>query len=148
MADEFTKAALYWIKTFNKKVKEKIWIEKLIELLNEYENKDDDQQIEWRIWEWDKWENGKVRGIVNDVYMWWVSELVVCSAYYWFTKWLVENDKIDLEEIWIDYWRIHLVWEKNWRQHIIWQNLARYEALLMLLAISDTPIEDLISYLK
>ena len=27
MADEFTKAALYWIKTFNKKVKEKIWTE-------------------------------------------------------------------------------------------------------------------------
>jgi hypothetical protein len=36
MGDEFTKAALYWIKTFNKKVKEKIWMGKLVELLNEY----------------------------------------------------------------------------------------------------------------
>ena len=118
-------------------------MEKLIELLNEYENRDDDQQIEWRIWEWDKWENGKVRWIVNDVYMWWVSELVVCSAYYWFIKWLVDNNKIDIE-------RLHKIVDYRLEIKENYVNAHDYnsDCLLMLLSISDTPIEDLISYLK
>lgn len=113
---------------------------KLIELLNEYENRDEDQQIEWRLWEWDKGEKGKVRGIVNEVYMWWVSELVVCSAYYWFIKWLVENDKVkiphELDELPAMYWYDYDSVE------------CKADRLLMLLSISDTPIEDLILYLK
>lgn len=123
-----------------------IIMEKLIELLNEYENRDDDQQIEWRIWEWDKWENGKVRWIVNDVYMWWVSELVVCSAYYWFIEWLVENDKIEtnkLKKIWYEktiYW-----YDWQYREIVEYSD---YESLLMMLSISNTPIADLVSYLK
>ena len=110
-------------------------MEKLIELLNEYENRDDDQQIEWRIWEWDKWENGKVRWIVNDVYMWWVSELVVYSAYYWFIKWLVDNDKIDRDKV-----------DDKFERPFYWY--TNYEIVLMLLSISSSQIDDLISYLK
>ena len=115
-----------------------IW--KLIELLNEYENRDEDQQIEWRIWEWDKWENGKVRWIVNDVYMWWVSELVVCSAYYWFIKWLVENDKIDIES----YCRITSI-ERKWEKDVYRDEV---DSLLMLLAIQDEPIRFLCEIIK
>lgn len=122
-------------------------MEKLIELLNEFENRDDDQQIEWRIWEWDKWEKGKVRGVVNEVYMWWVSELVVCSAYYWFIKWLVENDKIDLDIIREKLWIPCCVWYGSWRIIAV-NDVEDYEQVLMLLSISDTPIEDLILYLK
>ena len=121
--------------------KKEIW--KLIELLNEYENRDDDQQIEWRIWEWDKWENGKVRWIVNDVYMWWVSELVVCSAYYWFIKWLVENDKIDTDPIRTRVKRVYVELEPR---EFTPQDFV--DRVIMLLSISDTPIEDIILYLK
>lgn len=121
-------------------------MEKLIELLNEYENRDEDQQIEWRIWEWDKWEKGKVRGIVNEVYMWWVSELVVCSVYYWFIKWLVENDKIDLWE------KLFNLTKNDNKKSIICDldnnDFSWEDTFLMLLAISNSPIEDLISYLK
>jgi hypothetical protein len=48
MAGEFTKAALYWIKTFNKKVKEKIWMQKLIMLIDIYE-----EEVVWvhSVWE-------------------------------------------------------------------------------------------------
>lgn len=128
------------------------WIETLTELLNEYENRDDDQQIEWRIGEWDKGEKGKVRGIVNEVYMWWVSELVVCSDYYWFIKWLVDNDKIDIKKLiikgemrsWWDFenkkWDEE-VWEEIWNKYFS-------ELTLMLLSIQDNPIEFLCSILK
>ena len=118
-------------------------MEKLIELLNEYENRDDDQQIEWRIWEWDKGENGKVRGVVNEVYMWWVSELVVCSAYYWFIKWLVNNDKIRKDI----YRPIPLRIKATYEDGVVYHDKLE-DRIIMLLSISDTPIEDLISYLK
>lgn len=75
-------------------------------------------------------------------------EARIISKKFWFIKRLVENDKIDLEECWIDYWRIHLVWEKSWRQEIIRQDLAQYEALLMLLSIQDEPISFLCEILK
>lgn len=117
-----------------------IW--KLLELLNEYENRDDDPQIEWRIWEWDKWEKWKIRWIVNDVYMWWVSELVVCSAYYGFIQRLVEQDKIDRDKFEIEYIDkqtlndVYIAWAK------------KDELLIMLLSINEQPIELLISILK
>ena len=110
-------------------------MEKLIELLNEYENRDDDQEIEWRVWEWDEGERGKVRWIVNEVYMWWVSELVVCSAHYWFIKWLVENEKIEENSD-----LITLASE-------LWCAFSS-DVLLMYLAIQDEPIEFLVSILK
>ena len=128
-------------------------MEKLIELLNEYENRDDDQQIEWRMGEWDKWENGKVRWIVNDVYMGWVSELVIYSSYYGFIKWLVENDKIDLDAYKTVYSgdldkRKTLTMSSGWDEFYQVTEHWVYESLLMLLAISDTPIDFLCDIIK
>jgi hypothetical protein len=56
-----------------------------------------------------------------------------------FIKWLVENDKINTES-WPLYW-FHFIMHNR-------QPYSLYETILMILAISDTPIEDLISYLK
>lgn len=131
MADEFTKAALYWIKTFNRKVKETIWMQKLIELLNEYD------KYRWekrRVYWWTKY---KVELDVN----------LIISKKYEFIKWLVDNDKIDfslipnkIKEIWIP---MKINWEIKY-----WFDSSDYYWLLMLLSISDTPIEDLLLYLK
>ena len=94
-----------------------IWMEKLIELLNEYVK-------ELWIWNYVWWHNKKT--VEN-------SDFIITKK-FWFIKWLVENDKIDFDKL-----------EKK----VLKENLIRKfdESLLMLLAISDTPIEDLISYL-
>jgi hypothetical protein len=59
-----------------------------------------------------------------------------------FIKWLVENDKIDREQFYDKARKIitdfDLRWEYEWACNEI----------IMLLSISDTPIEDLILYLK
>jgi len=103
-------------------------MEKLIELLNEYD---------WTPTEW--------KQIWDKIYFDWLGwnselhELIIISKYYGFIKWLVDNDKIELE-----------AWPLYWCQLIMHnrQPYTLYETLLMLLSISDTPIEDLISYLK
>ena len=110
-------------------------MEKLIELLKQkdwYENVDYQKQSDW-------W------------YMFWIDGIAyreerICSKRFWFIKWLVENNKIDfskLEKIWYektvygDYWQYREIVE-----------YPEYISLLMLLSISNSPIEDLISYLK
>ena len=103
-------------------------MEKLIELLNEY----DGDELEYTIID-----NGVKRRVKNMVdpdkpykwcSVWWYSKS------FWFIQWLVDNDKIDFDKIQI------------WFQLTLWY--WKYDSLLMLLSISDTPIEDLISYLK
>ena len=61
----------------------------------------------------------------------------LCSKYFWFIKRLVDNDKIDLNK---DAF-ISLASE-------LWCTAKDEKIVLMVLSISDTPIEDLISYLK
>ena len=140
MADEFTKAALYWISNFNKKVKEKIWMQKLIELLNEYET-----PRSWVVYKsYDDY----------DWFFYWVdcdweteiawSDSLICSKKFWWIWWLVENDKIDREKVKEKSDRIPLLLDKVWDIY----NCGVLKSVLMLLSISDTPIEDLISYLK
>lgn len=114
-------------------MKEKIWIEKLVELLNEYDSsnwwKETDEWIDniWKIYEFH-------------------SELQIISKKYWFIKWLVENDKIDREKFWNSetesskYSDFELSYDTPREDYT--------NILLMELSISDTPIEDLISYLK
>lgn len=68
----------------------------------------------------------------------WAIQLLI-SKDYDFIKRLVDNDKIDTES-WPLYW-FHFIMSNR-------QPYSFYETLLMLLSISDTPIEDLISYLK
>ncbi len=102
------------------KEKKEIW--KMIELLNEYE-----------IW---KWKNGldirQQYSEHNFKYNKWLYNIVI-SKKYWFIKWLVENDKINIGKA--KDWEIML--SRNDEENIIWK-----------LSISDAPIEDLISYLK
>lgn len=65
-----------------------------------------------------------------------------------FIKWLVENDKIDIEKLEEKAERKpqYTFIDDDWR---LWFKLFEvYESLLMLLAISSSPIEDLILYLK
>lgn len=124
------------------KEKKEIWIEKLIELLNEYE-KDWVNEFETYVERWycertyqilsGKWENS--------------NELKPCeiiSKRYWFIKWLVENDKIDRDEIIINSDFMPVAFDRKWEKY----EWSEEKQLLMLLSISDTPIDDLISYLK
>jgi len=94
-----------------------IKMEKLIELLNEYD---------WTPTEW--------KQIWDKIYFDWLGwnselhELIIISKYYGFIKWLVENDKIDKEKIW-----------GNESPDIF--DYSFYEVVLMILSIQDKPIE-------
>ena len=108
-------------------MKEKIWIEKLVELLNEYDSsnwwKETDEWIDniWKIYEFH-------------------SELQIISKKYWFIKWLVDNDKIDFDGIQNVFYR-----NKRYKEY---RDYSDYESLLMLLAIQDEPIRFLCEILK
>ena len=102
-------------------------MEKLIELLNEYEKTlEPNLQIEW-----------------TEVWIKSTPEIVI-SKKFWFIKWLVENDKID----WLKFYgenEYTPIWVNA--KSDIDQVYSVEEQILMALSISDTPIEDLISYL-
>ena len=111
-------------------------MEKLIELLNEYE-----------IW---KWKNGldirqeyAEHNFKYNKYLY----VRVISKKYGFIKRLVENEKIDfslipnkIKEIWIP---MKINWEIKY-----WFDSSDYYWLLMLLAIQDEPIKFLLEILK
>ena len=105
-------------------------MEKLIELLNEYEKETKKSEYsEWRDLLW-----GRPQYLRCDTVE---SELLIISKGYHFIKWLVENDKIDRDKV-----------EKEKADYYFIEMFDNDEIMLMLLSISDTPIEDLISYLK
>lgn len=66
------------------------------------------------------------------------NKLQVISKEFLFIKWLIENDKIDLEELDYEIRKYNSYIDSHWY----------YDALLILLAIQDNPIEFLISILK
>ena len=68
-------------------------------------------------------------------------ETEVWTKKYWFIKWLVENDKIETNHLSLQAFKN--IFSGGW-----FVKVSDLEVLLMLLSISDTPIEDLISYLK
>jgi len=80
-------------------------------------------------WEWD-WKS------------WYLEVPRLISKEYWFIKWLVENDKIDRVQKTKEF-RLQIELDDWYYWELWWE-----DRLLMLLSISDTPIEDLISYLK
>jgi len=81
-------------------------------------------------WEWD-WKN------------WLVSIPRLISKEYGFIKWLVENEKIDKDKLYKSEYKPYF-WNRTTNAFSwFWAE----DCLLMLLSISDTPIEDLISYL-
>lgn len=121
---------------------------KLIELLNEYD--------EWRNWKKLHW-----KGLWCEDHdtIWYKDKELSCeqdeiiayliSKKYGFIKWLVDNDKIDIEKIenseyYLIDWFYYNERKKFWME---WKEDVE-KIFLMLLSISDTPIDDLISYLK
>ena len=129
-------------------------MQKLIELLNEYEIEREEKidlfnDKEKPLWEWYKDCTGDLTfestdsKILNwEAFSWDTGHSVIISKSYGFIWWLVDNDKIDRYKFEVEYMDkqtledVYIAWAK--------QN----ELLIMILAISDTPIEDLISYLK
>ena len=118
---------------------EESWLEKLKRLLTEY-----DPFIK-KDWEYtdNHW---------YFVYIWWsaiygkeIWMLKIISKEYWFIKRLVENDKIDNKKI-ADETYVKVNWE--WYELILGCHYDLYQQTLMLLSISDTPIDDLLLYLK
>ena len=105
--------------------KKESWIETLIELLNEYS--------EWWHWRDENFDSNK---------------LLVISKKYWFIKWLVDNDKIDrnnrdlLDKCMEEFDRYPITFDTCKVSN------DATDMLLMLLSISDNPIEFLISILK
>ena len=129
-------------------------MEKLIELLNEYEIEREEKidlfnDKEKPLWEWYKdcaWyltfeptDNNKMNW---EAFSWDTAHSVIISKSYWFILRLVRENKIDR-------WKIE---EKISGDVSLYldnrEYYWRYKCLLMLLAISNTPISDLISYLK
>lgn len=120
-------------------------MEKLLELLNEhahiYADHYDDTGEEITITFFSHGDqcfqyvcDGKYETLVDDT---------VISKRFGFISWLVENGKIHREKIPAI---IKVDWYLADGSDTEYYNME--ESLLMLLAISDTPIEDLISYLK
>ena len=115
---------------FRQMTKEKeSWLTKLIELLNEYEKHNkSDLYYKFKLENWELY----CYNDVSDV-LWTMQDeaMVICSKKFWFIKWLVENEKIDLDGYPdIDFFN------------------GDVNNLLMYLAIQDEPINFLISILK
>ena len=108
-----------------------IW--KLLELLNEYEPYiASDGEHRDNLW-------GYAYQWHSAVFPKELAESYIISARYGFIKWLVENNKIKPL-------RKFIGWETDEDEPYIQFDLA--DQYIAYLSISDTPIEDLISYLK
>ena len=109
------------------KEKREIRMEKIVNLLNEYEGQES--------WSYDKkyW-----------IYIWWGDDLdyecFICSKKFWFIKWLVENEKIayDIPNN-SDLYKCF---------ELACIPLDHTDYITMLLSIQDEPIEFLVSILK
>ena len=106
-------------------------MEKLIDLLNEYEAKRHKTSVIANI---RKWEEDRLSYLEMN---WNYSELLCISKGYEFIDRLVDNDKIDKDIV-----------RKKAKYLVLTNWLKYYESLLMLLSISDSPIDFLISILK
>lgn len=123
---------------------------KLLKLINEYEEEwiifdevDDEECFVdihpctlWTEYNWHLWFNNANKVQFDK----WMFDRVAVSKEYGFIKWLVDNDKIDVES----YCRITSV-ERKWEKDVYRDEV---DSLLMLLAIQDEPIEFLIRLLK
>ena len=107
-------------------------MEKLIELLNEYWEYD----LVEHNWKICKWTTDDETGEIN-IYTDYTNNII--SKKFRFIQRLVENDKIDFSNLKISELT-------SWTD--LFYSFSETEVLLMLLSISDTPISDLVSYLK
>lgn len=114
-------------------------MDRLIELLNEYEeNRIEKINSEWKLMVKLSFKPYTEESLTNKAYR--SCQLEICSKYYGFIKWLVEKNKIDFS------WE----WEYSTKsiEEFDWLLRDDEDWLIMLLAISDTPIDDLINYLR
>jgi len=125
-------------------------MEKLLNLLNQYDDEEGKDLYEWEIeWEDIIWYNR---------FWWWyetidVSRSVIISKRYWFIERLVKKDKIDTDAYKTVYSgdldkRRTLVESRDGEE--IYQVTEHwvYESLLMLLSIQEEPVSFLITLLK
>lgn len=135
-------------------MKEKIWIEKLIELLNEYEKEVKKSEFyEWEKWIW--WATNLFRRDTRDeewshIYSD-TADTYVISKKYGFIKWLVENDKIDIVKVYENLTNYEIEIRIRAVKELLENNeedTIAYLKLLMLLAIQDEPIRFLCEILK
>lgn len=107
--------------------KKKSEYQKLLDLLNEYEN----PMVSW----YEKYDEETGFFILNS----WQKayEEVILGKTYWFIEWLVRNDHIDFKKL--DTPRFN---------QLVDNTLDSYFALLMLLAIQDEPVRFISKLLK
>lgn len=106
-------------------------MEKLIDLLNERE-----KTVNWV------------------QHPWWCKEHLeyqchwprVINKRFWFIERLVKNNKIDFDKL-EKIWHEETVYEYDW-QYKKFVEYSNYETLLMILSISDTPIDFLCDIIK
>lgn len=103
-------------------------MEKLIELLDLYRKENKTEELFWEPWT-------LVPLTWKDFIM--LNRIMIISKEYGFIKWLIDNDKIDLDNEDL----CSLMSE-------LWEFQQYEKCLLMLLSIQDEPIEFLISILK
>ena len=106
-------------------------MEKLIELLNEFQKEKKSQIFYSYNRDLDFFESWAIAWCQ----IYWESVYTIISKKFWFIKWLVENDKIDISKI--KCWYVYNDTEED-----------KVKNVIMNLSISDSPIEDLVSILK
>lgn len=139
MGKGYLEMALYGIKRFNKKSREKLGELKFIRLVNEY------------LWDKQNWLYCR-REIEDGIYDSFfhtedwegiIEEAQIISKSFGFIEWLVEQDRIDTDIVYKKWFSA-----KTYDKDEFWEYFEPYEEILMLLAIQDNPIEFLISILK
>lgn len=127
-------------------------MEKLLELLNEYNKNHHNKSDLYYLFEIENWmlfcydDVTDVQRTMQD------EAMVICSKRFLFIKRLVENDKIDRhsEKLELDMKRMRIPQDYyiSWCQSLDLQHKkAQYLSLIALLAIQDNPIQFLIDIL-
>lgn len=128
-------------------MKKGIKMEKLIELLNEFEKEvyaDEHEHIEYPDWTWDDWEywfewDSSILGEEDWLNWSWSdyrcynSDLVIISKKFWFIEWLVKHFMLDMTKL---------------DARIALSDFNATDRMLMALAISEDPIALLVDCLK
>ena len=119
-------------------------MEKLIELLNEYEKWKWEEYWRWNYVWWIDKENKNIFASRFPDWAYICEEesraIIICKGYE-FIKRLVDNDKIDFYNILKENWKFR-------KEFYAIENKNEYERLIILLSVEDNPIEFLVSVLK
>lgn len=117
-------------------------MQKLLELLNQYDDEEGKDLYEWEIeWEDIIWYN-RFWGWYETID---VSKSVIISKRYWFIERLVKKDKVDTLKL-LGKWFDTQKWYEREHYHTVseWNT----DLLLMLLNIQEEPVSFLIDLLK